>query len=197
MIAAGVIMTVPNIAERLTREGVVIEDVTAGKYKRTMTPYKKPTYEDRTKVKEEVENILVLFKSFLKENRPGLDIDKLATGEVWHGSQALKLGLVDEIKTYDDLLLSYVDEHKEVYMLTVKPVMSRFGDDDMPLMQGVMAYVGQWLQSAVAAAVRGALFGSNHTLGEAPAPYMALEDHYAPTLAMDPVYQHPSSSPRM
>eukprot|EP00981_Chlorochromonas_danica_P012849 scaffold5486_cov282-Ochromonas_danica.AAC.2 len=161
----GVIVTVPNVTERLTREGITVEDVTAGKFKRTLTPYKKPTNEDRTKVKEDAEGILTLFKAYLKQYRPQLDVDKLATGETWHGPQALALGLVDGIKTYDDLLLDYVEERKEVYHLTVKPYMPRFPglDDDQQASASSSSFVSlcaMWLQNVVMNAVQNAIFST-------------------------------------
>jgi len=48
----GVISDQPNFYERLKREGVEFSTVTAGKYKRTLTPTKKPTKEDFEKVSE-------------------------------------------------------------------------------------------------------------------------------------------------
>lgn len=46
-----------------------------------------------------------LFKQHVAENRPDLDINAVATGEVWYGQQALGLGLVDSISTSDDLIM--------------------------------------------------------------------------------------------
>ena len=51
------------------------------------------------------------FKSFVKDARPQLDLDKVATGEHWYGTQALDLDLIDEIITSDDYLLSKFDTH--------------------------------------------------------------------------------------
>ncbi|GMH67132.1 hypothetical protein TrRE_jg11114, partial [Triparma retinervis] len=111
----GVISDQPNVYERLKREGVEFSTVTAGKYKRTLTPTKKPTKEDFEKSKEDVEGILVLFKDYVKRNRPGLDIDKVATGETWFGEDAVDLGLCDELKTKDDVILEYVKKGFECY----------------------------------------------------------------------------------
>ena len=36
----------------------------------------------------------------------------MATGEHWYGKQALDLGLVDEIATSDDVVLSLAKEHQ-------------------------------------------------------------------------------------
>jgi hypothetical protein len=120
----GVIATMPNFSERLQREGVSVEDVTAGRYKRTLTPYKKPTDADRLKLQDDINNVLVgthcnvhctlfpylafflaVFKDYLKRNRPKMDVDQLATGETWYGPDALRLGLVDRLATSDDVSL--------------------------------------------------------------------------------------------
>lgn len=117
----GVISDLPNVYERLKQEGIEFQTVTAGKYKRTLTPTKKVTKEDLDKQKEELEGILTLFKHFVKENRPSLDIDLVATGETWFGEDALEKGLCDEIKTVDDVLVEYVDEGYNVYQVTYDP----------------------------------------------------------------------------
>lgn len=127
--SVGVIATVPNVSERLQREGISVEDVTAGKFKRTLTPYKKPTDEDRKKMKEDVESILVLFKTYLKDHRPNLKVDLIATGETWHGPQALEKGLIDGLQTSDDLLLTMREQGADVYFVSLKPIMPRFGDN--------------------------------------------------------------------
>lgn len=111
----GVVTTIPNFAERLRREGVEVADITAGKYKRTMTPYKTPTEEDIAKVKSDVEDVLKLFKSFVASHRPQLQIEDIATGEVWFGKDALEKGLVDAIRTSDDVILDYIRSGADVY----------------------------------------------------------------------------------
>ena len=83
----------------LTELDSEFQTVTAGKYKRTLTPTKKVTKEDLEKSKEELEGVLLLFKDFVHQNRPSLDIDKVATGETWFGEEALKQGLCDAIAT--------------------------------------------------------------------------------------------------
>ena len=77
----GVVSMQPNLYERLKREGVKVDEITAGKYKRTLTFFKESNAADRAKVKTDVEDILVLFKSHIKKVRPSLDVDKVATGE--------------------------------------------------------------------------------------------------------------------
>jgi ClpP class serine protease len=98
------------------------QTVTAGKYKRTLTPTKKVTDEDLEKSKEDLEQVLTLFKAFVKENRPSLDIDTVATGETWFGEDALKKGLCDELRTVDDVLCEFVDNGYNVYSVKYDPV---------------------------------------------------------------------------
>jgi ClpP class serine protease len=91
------------------------QTVTAGKFKRTLTPTKKVNAEDVRKTKQDIEQILVLFKGFVHQNRPSLDIESVATGETWFGTDALAMGLCDEIKTTDTVLGEYVDQGCNVY----------------------------------------------------------------------------------
>ncbi|SBT14136.1 putative protease SohB [Vibrio celticus] len=60
----------------------------------------------REKFKEELEETHGLFKDFIRDHRPALDLEKVATGEHWFGTQAHELGLVDEICTSDDLVVA-------------------------------------------------------------------------------------------
>lgn len=101
----GVIAQLPNFNRLLDNYGVDFEQVTAGQYKRNVTMFGKNTDEDREKLKEQLEEIHSLFKSSVNEYRPELNLDKVATGEYWYGKRALELGLIDEIKTSDELLL--------------------------------------------------------------------------------------------
>merc|ERR1712127_213359 len=117
----GVIGEVPNFYERLKTEGIEFQTVTAGKFKRTLTPTKKVTKEDIAKQKDDLEGILRLFKAFVKENRPSLDIDDVATGETWFGDDALAKGLCDELSTVDDVLSEYVDDGCNVFEVKYDP----------------------------------------------------------------------------
>jgi ClpP class serine protease len=83
------------------------------------------------KSKDDINDILQLFKGFVKENRPSLDIEAVATGETWFGTDAMARGLCDEIKTADDVLLEYVDMNYNVYEVAYNPpieVQSAFGN---------------------------------------------------------------------
>ena len=101
----GVIAQLPNFHRFLEEKGVDFEQVTAGRYKRTLTMFWKNTDEGREKIKEELEDVHELFKNQISEHRPQIDLGEVATGEHWYGVRALSLNLVDEIRTSDDFLI--------------------------------------------------------------------------------------------
>jgi len=101
----GVVAQIPNFHRLLKKNDIDIELLTAGEYKRTLTMFGQNTDGDRAKFQEELEDTHALFKDFVRDNRRGLDISRVATGEHWYGLRALDLGLVDELMTSDEYLL--------------------------------------------------------------------------------------------
>ena len=110
----GVVSQLPNFHRLLKKNDIDFEQITAGEYKRTLTLFGETTDRAREKVREEVEQAHGLFKDFVAEHRPRLDIAAVSTGEYWYGRQALDLKLVDELRTSDDYLLE-ASETAEVY----------------------------------------------------------------------------------
>lgn len=100
----GVVAQVPNFRRLLTEKGVDVEQITAGKYKRTVTMFGENTDEDRAKLRSDLEDIHAQFQAVVERYRPQLNLEKVATGEHWYGTQALELGLIDELGTSDSLL---------------------------------------------------------------------------------------------
>jgi serine protease SohB len=88
----------------LKKHDIDFELFTAGEYKRTLTLFGENTDKGREKFAEELEETHTLFKNFVSTNRPGVDIEKVATGEIWYGQDALEVGLVDELQTSDALV---------------------------------------------------------------------------------------------
>ncbi|MDE1239125.1 protease SohB [Vibrio aestuarianus] len=101
----GVIAQLPNFNKLLKKHDIEYEQLTAGEYKRTLTMFGENSDKAREKFKQELEETHELFKDFIRDHRPALDLDKVATGEHWFGTQAKALGLIDEIKTSDDLVV--------------------------------------------------------------------------------------------
>ncbi|WP_267256322.1 protease SohB [Coxiella endosymbiont of Ornithodoros maritimus] len=102
----GVFVQLPNFHRYLRKKYIDFEQIMAGDYKRTLTLFGENTEKGRAKIKEEVEETHMLFKSFIKEHRQEVDVEQIATGEHWYASKALDLRLVDELKTSDDYLLA-------------------------------------------------------------------------------------------
>jgi serine protease SohB len=117
----GVVAPVPNLHRLLERHGVDYEDVTAGRFKRTVTLLGRITEEGRAKLKEQIEDTHDLFKRFVSEMRPKLDIEAVATGEHWYGRKALELGLVDMLATSDDYLLEKAQSARIFEVLCERP----------------------------------------------------------------------------
>lgn len=108
----GVVAQMPNFHRLLKKNDIDIELETAGEYKRTLTMFGENTPEGRQKFKQELEEVHHLFKDFVKQNRPNLDIERVATGEHWFATQAKDMGLVDEIGTSDDIILAHIHDYK-------------------------------------------------------------------------------------
>jgi serine protease SohB len=100
----GVVAQIPNFHKILKKNDVDFEMLTAGKYKRTLTMLGENTSEGRKKFIEDLEDTHVLFKNFVAEHRQQLDIEEVATGEIWFGSRALDKKLIDVISTSDEYL---------------------------------------------------------------------------------------------
>lgn len=115
----GVLLQLPNFHRLLEEKGIDFEQITAGRFKRTLTLFGENTEEDREKMKEEVTEVHELFKQRIRELRPDVDLDEVATGEHWYGSKALDLKLIDEIGTSDDFLLAAV-ESSDLYKINYK-----------------------------------------------------------------------------
>ncbi len=100
----GVLMQLPNFHRLLRKANVDFEQLSAGEFKRTLTMFGENTEEDRAKMQEDIEDIHQLFKSFVTTHREQVEIDQVATGEVWLGERALERGLVDELRTSDSYI---------------------------------------------------------------------------------------------
>ncbi len=127
----GVVAAIPNFSKILKKLDVDYELHTAGEFKRTITTFGETTDEGREKFKKDLQEIHDLFKEHVTKFRPELDISKVATGEIWEGTKALEVGLVDEISTSDEYLMNFSKKHDvyEIKFETKKKIqdkLSRF-----------------------------------------------------------------------
>ncbi|WP_049629786.1 protease SohB [Cellvibrio sp. pealriver] len=110
----GVLAQLPNFHKLLKKNDIDYEMFTAGEYKRTVTMFGENTEKGRAKFVEELEDTHVLFKEFVSSHRPQVDVEKVATGEVWFGSRAKDVNLIDELQTSDEYLFAQA-ESADIY----------------------------------------------------------------------------------
>lgn len=105
----GVVAQLPNFHRLLKKNDIDYEMFTAGEFKRTVTMFGENTQKGREKFVEDIEDTHVLFKDFVSEHRPQVDIAAVATGEVWFGRRAKDVNLIDVLQTSDEYLLDQVE----------------------------------------------------------------------------------------
>lgn len=102
----GVVAQLPNFHRLLKKNDIDFEMFTAGEFKRTVTMFGENTDKGREKFVEDLEDTHILFKDFVSEHRPQVNIAEVATGEIWFGRRALDVNLVDSLQTSDEYLLT-------------------------------------------------------------------------------------------
>ena len=140
----GVVAGFPNFHRVLQKNEVDYHLFTAGKYKRTVTPFSEVTDEGKQKLQDDITAIHEAFKRLIKEGRPDVDIEEIATGEYWLASQAKEKGLVDEIMTSDDYLGRKLDDC-EVIEITTETEQNRIEK----LIEGGTSLFRKWTSSRI------------------------------------------------
>ena len=125
----GVVAQMPNFNKVLKKHDVEFELLTAGEHKRTLTMFGENTEKGREKFIEELEETHQLFKDYVSTRRPQIDIDKIATGEIWYGSRAKDIKLIDDVQTSDEYLVSRIEDADvfEVAYVFKKKLHQRLG----------------------------------------------------------------------
>ncbi|MFH1707983.1 MAG: signal peptide peptidase SppA [Planctomycetota bacterium] len=103
----GVIMSLMHIDGLMSKVGVASNVIISDKTPRKDigSPYREMTDEERGLLKGIVETMFVRFVDIVDEGRTGLDraaVERLATGMIYTGAEALANGLVDEVGYFDD-----------------------------------------------------------------------------------------------
>ena len=102
----GVITEIPNVADLLDKLGVKFTVVHAGKYKDAGSPYRAITPAEKALIQGQVDEAYGQFIDIVAQGRhlPRSTVESMATGWAWNGTVAKKLGLVDEVGTYQDAM---------------------------------------------------------------------------------------------
>ncbi len=102
----GVITQSITVHKLLEKYGVDAQAITTGKYKDMMSPFREMRPDERALIQEMLQDT---YDQFVKDVARGRHMDEskvraLATGRVWTGAQAQKIGLVDELGNLYDAL---------------------------------------------------------------------------------------------
>ncbi len=114
----GVIAQLPNFNRLLKKHNIDFEQITAGKYKRTLTVFGENTPEAREKMKEDLEEVHTAFKNYIANYRSAVNLEEVANGDYWLAIDAQKLKLVDRLMTSDDYLM-LLSQHADVFEIRV------------------------------------------------------------------------------
>ena len=120
----GVLFQTPNFHRLLQDKGIEFEQITSGKYKRTVTMFGKNTDENRKKLQEEITEIHEQFKNLIRKKRPTIDLDKVSTGEYYLAEKAKNLKLVDELMTTEEYLMSLHELGENIYQIEYRKKQS-------------------------------------------------------------------------
>lgn len=116
----GVVAQVPNIHRFLKRHEIDVELHTAGSHKRTLTVLGENTPEGRRKFRDDLAHTHQLFKSWIQDKRPQLDVESVADGSIFYGQDALAKGLVDRISPSDEILQELSSRHTVLHLAWVQ-----------------------------------------------------------------------------
>ncbi len=100
----GVIIGFADMRELFSKIGIKPITITSGKFKDIGGPSREFTKEDRQVIQSVVDDVYEQFVDVVATERrmPVEDVTKLADGRIYSGRQALELGMVDELGTFDD-----------------------------------------------------------------------------------------------
>lgn len=121
----GVIISVPNYEGLLKKLGISVVTITRGKYKSIGDPARPMTEEEKTILEGQSE---VIYRRFIEDVAAGrrmkiAEVEKLADGLAWPGSQALDKKLVDRLGNWQDA----VDRAAELGKIEGEPELVEYG----------------------------------------------------------------------
>jgi protease-4 len=126
--SVGAIMQTWNFAELAKRVGVTQDSYTSGSLKEMLSPFKQPSDVQKKKVlslasglgEDFAEEVLKARGERLKMSKQGV-----ATGEIWTGTQALELGLIDKIGTLETVTAEFDGQPREYGPFTERSTLEK------------------------------------------------------------------------
>lgn len=150
----GVVMGFPNYQELLSKVGIKSEVIKSGPYKDLGSAWREMTDEERFLLQEMIKDVHSQFVEVVSAGR-SLPVDELipyVDGRIFTGRQALEIGLVDELGSFNDAvahaavraglvgepdLVYPPPEKQEFFQRYLNILLNRFGKVDMALMDVV------------------------------------------------------------
>ncbi|SNZ11349.1 signal peptide peptidase SppA [Hydrogenobacter hydrogenophilus] len=149
----GVIIQHIDYKELLNRIGVSATAIKTGKFKDTLSPFRKLTEEEKEYLESTIEDAYQQFISAILKYRSGKiseeKLKSIADGRIMTGLMAQKVGLVDGIGNIEDAIdmakkLSHAEKARVFYMEDRKGFLRRFLGASLPSLDlsqyGTMAY---------------------------------------------------------
>lgn len=103
----GVVTQHTDYSRRQKKNGVKTTEITAGKYKRIASPYSPLSNEGKDTIQGQLDYIYSVFVDAVAKHR-GMDVedvlDRAADGRIFVGRQGIDAGLVDGIKSFNEVL---------------------------------------------------------------------------------------------
>jgi protease-4 len=146
--SVGAIFQSWNLSEFSRKVGVSQDSYTSGELKELMSPFKPPTDAQRRKVMSLASGLGGDFAREViaaRKDRLKVDLRRISTGEVWTGTQALELGLIDRIGTIETLTTELNAEAKN---------FGPFASSDVGITERAARAFAEGLVETVAAVMR-------------------------------------------
>ena len=140
----GVIMEFTNIEGLLQKIGIKGITIKSGKFKDVGNPTREMTDEEKQYLKGLIMNVYTQFLDDVSKARhiPIEKLKKIADGRVFTGEEGLKLGLVDKLGNFDDV----IDYVKKVCNIKGKPEIV-YPEEKRPIYKQIVEGISNYIES--------------------------------------------------
>lgn len=173
--SVGVIIMLHSMHELYKKAGYQVEVVRAGKYKALGNPAEPITDEVRAMAQEKADKNYEFFLNEMSANRPALSKatkDIWAEGKTFFSDEAVDVGLIDEVKSFDDVVAELSKSYNNtdmsdtgrqgVYMSENTMTAELSANEEQEMGKGVKRVVSS--EAELAAAMSGAEVESNEVV---------------------------------
>lgn len=134
----GVVATHIDFSKQDEKYGEKWTEITAGKYKRIASSHEPLSEEGRQYLQEQVDHLYTIFVNDVARNRnvSAEQVLAMADGKIFIGQQAVEVGLVDGVSTYDRLInsmsagvpISPINTEEDIQIMDLKELKEKHPD---------------------------------------------------------------------